>query len=477
MGNWPDNPEKVNHWVGSGAFDFILDSPPLNAPANSSGAGYFRVNLQVFGDNIKATYQYVNQYTKPMRDGIANTYNNVVAYSQETIDGVECVYKAIKRAIDIAPDMIKQVTGQTLGAIVAGILPGLLIAAGVLALTSVAGATVGALLGAFSSLGVGAAPGAAVGAAAGFELGVQMLTWFGLAMLIGSIGAGLKQVGDLLIAGVQTAWGARKYGEPKRNSLISQAAGTIAMSSAVFFQVLLIGIVTYLLPKGAKSLKTAAEWVAAEQRMATLLIQMRSSRFGAGLATWLENNWKGLITNPKTNPNLKPAQGGSTVPKPSPPPPKPQGKPAAPKQPAAPKKPAAQEQPAGQPKQPMSNAAKGVFGEAKADQYMTQKGYIKMNGQPVKVGDKPKGTGIDGVYRNAHPPPEYVIADAKYGSSKLGNTKDGQQMSQKWIDNRLNKEVGKAEADRIRDAMLEGWVERWVLKVDAAGNVTKVILK
>ena len=68
----------------------------------------------------------------------------------------------------------------------------------------------------------------------------------------------------------------------------------------------------------------------------------------------------------------------------------------------------------------------------------------------------PTHQGIDGVYykSNGHPP--YIIGEAKYGSSKLGSTKDGMQMSDTWINgsNRLVNAVGKDVAD---DILLEGY--------------------
>lgn len=72
-----------------------------------------------------------------------------------------------------------------------------------------------------------------------------------------------------------------------------------------------------------------------------------------------------------------------------------------------------------------TNAKKGVFGEANADAYMKNQGYEKINGPDVQVGGSPKGNGIDGIYKNANPPPGYVIGEAKFGSSRLGTLKDG----------------------------------------------------
>ena len=122
----------------------------------------------------------------------------------------------------------------------------------------------------------------------------------------------------------------------------------------------------------------------------------------------------------------------------------------------------------------MGNAQKGVFGEAIADNHMASKGYTKINGENVKIGDAPKGPGIDGIYQNSSPPPQYVVADAKYGTSQLGTLKDGtRQMSDDWIDNRLNQEVGRRIADELREA---GY-ERMVLRVDEFGNVVEKILQ
>jgi hypothetical protein len=110
-----------------------------------------------------------------------------------------------------------------------------------------------------------------------------------------------------------------------------------------------------------------------------------------------------------------------------------------------------------------SNQAKGLFGELKADEYMAENGFEKIGGH----GSKPQG--IDGVYKNLNPPPEYVIGEAKYGSSGYGNTASGKQMSDEWVDFRLDEAVGKEQADLIRKA---GY-EKWELRVDKYGNVVK----
>jgi uncharacterized Zn-binding protein involved in type VI secretion len=123
-----------------------------------------------------------------------------------------------------------------------------------------------------------------------------------------------------------------------------------------------------------------------------------------------------------------------------------------------------------------STAKKGIFGEYCADQLMKSLGFEKMNGPLTQLTDKPKGPGIDGVYKNTNPPPQYVIADAKYGTSKLGDTKSGKQMSPEWIDDRLDKSVGPIEAQKIRDAEFDGEVKRMVISVDQNGRATPTIL-
>lgn len=125
----------------------------------------------------------------------------------------------------------------------------------------------------------------------------------------------------------------------------------------------------------------------------------------------------------------------------------------------------------------MTNAQKGVYGEHVGDIHMHNQGHTKMDGSLTKSTDTPKGRGIDGVWKGANPPPEYIISEAKYGSGKLGKTKDGKQMSDKWIDNRLDKAVGRKEADKIRRAKLKGNVEKQLLNIDDKGNVLMTILK
>lgn len=104
-----------------------------------------------------------------------------------------------------------------------------------------------------------------------------------------------------------------------------------------------------------------------------------------------------------------------------------------------------------------TNEQLGNLGEMMMDQYYISKGYEPLNKQRVtSIDDKKSGfkNGIDGVYEKTNPDgsKSYVIADAKYNTSQLSETNDGKQMSDNWIDKRLDDAVGKEKADEIRDA-------------------------
>ncbi len=99
----------------------------------------------------------------------------------------------------------------------------------------------------------------------------------------------------------------------------------------------------------------------------------------------------------------------------------------------------------------------GNLGEMMMDQYYISLGYKPLNKHRVTSLDDKKGgfkTGIDGVYEKTNPDgtKTYVIADAKYNTSQLSETNDGKQMSDNWINKRLDDAVGKEKADEIRNA-------------------------
>ena len=123
----------------------------------------------------------------------------------------------------------------------------------------------------------------------------------------------------------------------------------------------------------------------------------------------------------------------------------------------------------------MTNTQKGVFGEHVSDIHMHNQGHTKLNGPLTNIGDAPIGNGIDGVWAKK-PPPGFIITETKFGSSKLGDTLDGKQMSDKWISNRLEKAVGEEQARKIEKAMAKGQVEKQLLHVDENGKLSEKIL-
>ena len=117
----------------------------------------------------------------------------------------------------------------------------------------------------------------------------------------------------------------------------------------------------------------------------------------------------------------------------------------------------------------------GNYGEMKTDQDLREKGYERISRDMVTDIDESGHQGIDGVYYNPDGDPQYLIVDSKYGSAQLNpNTKDGKQMSKDWINNRLDKDLGKEKADEIRMEKLVNPdnVGSYVAHVDADGNVT-----
>lgn len=104
----------------------------------------------------------------------------------------------------------------------------------------------------------------------------------------------------------------------------------------------------------------------------------------------------------------------------------------------------------------LTDAEKGNFGEMLMDQYYISRGYTPIHSPRVTDLEHKSGQGIDGVYERTNPDgsKEYVIADAKVNSSKLNKgLADGtDQMSDAWIEKRLDNAVGKEKADEIRDA-------------------------
>jgi hypothetical protein len=121
----------------------------------------------------------------------------------------------------------------------------------------------------------------------------------------------------------------------------------------------------------------------------------------------------------------------------------------------------------------LDNKQKGNYGEMKTDIDMLDKGYIRISKEGITSLDDKGHQGIDGVYENPDGEPKYLIVDSKYGSSQLSDTKDGKQMSDEWIDKRLDEAVGKEKADEIRMEQIENTdnIGKAVAHIDSDGNI------
>lgn len=117
---------------------------------------------------------------------------------------------------------------------------------------------------------------------------------------------------------------------------------------------------------------------------------------------------------------------------------------------------------------------KGNYGEMRTDQDLKEKGYERISLDRVTDLNDSTHHGIDGVYYKKGGEPEYLIVDSKYGSAQLGDTSDGRQMSEEWIDRRLDDAVGREKADEIRMEKLQNSdnVGSFVAHVDESGTVT-----
>jgi len=113
---------------------------------------------------------------------------------------------------------------------------------------------------------------------------------------------------------------------------------------------------------------------------------------------------------------------------------------------------------------------KGNFGEMVADKDMVDNGFDPLHQRLTDIDGGHNG--IDGVFGNPNPPPDYIIVESKYGSAGIqpANPDTGlpRQMSDDWIDGRLEDVVGEDLADEM---ITNRNYERVQAKVDESGNV------
>lgn len=125
----------------------------------------------------------------------------------------------------------------------------------------------------------------------------------------------------------------------------------------------------------------------------------------------------------------------------------------------------------------MSTSEKGNYGEMKTDIEMEEQGWTRISTDTVTSIDDKGHQGIDGVYERVNPETgekEYRVVESKYGTSELNeHTSDGKQMSESWIDKRLDDAVGKEKADEIWESKIlnPDSVSSYISRIDKDGNV------
>ncbi|WP_239831339.1 hypothetical protein [Streptococcus oralis] len=120
----------------------------------------------------------------------------------------------------------------------------------------------------------------------------------------------------------------------------------------------------------------------------------------------------------------------------------------------------------------ISNMRKGNYGEMTTDEIYRQLGYERISLDMTTEIDGATHHGIDGVYYNPNGHPPYIIAEAKYGGSRLNYLKGGtKQMDSNWIADRLEDAVSEEHYDLIRKANKNGDVQAQLVKIQKNGNI------
>jgi hypothetical protein len=100
----------------------------------------------------------------------------------------------------------------------------------------------------------------------------------------------------------------------------------------------------------------------------------------------------------------------------------------------------------------LSNAQKGNLGEMLQDKVFRENGFKRISTDKIITDlNAPGSHGIDGVYSNGQ---QYIIGEAKYGSSRLGMPISGKQMDIDWITMRLRKSV---DPKVFKDIIIRGY--------------------
>lgn len=127
---------------------------------------------------------------------------------------------------------------------------------------------------------------------------------------------------------------------------------------------------------------------------------------------------------------------------------------------------------------------KSNYGEMKTDIDLEKNGGYQRVSNFRVTSLKAKGHhGIDGIYRNMNPPPDFIIVDSKYlGTEKAVNeafaptmskVKGGRQMDSKWIEKNLADSIDDDDLlFEILDSIGNGRVDSVAAKIDNTGKLT-----
>ncbi len=127
---------------------------------------------------------------------------------------------------------------------------------------------------------------------------------------------------------------------------------------------------------------------------------------------------------------------------------------------------------------------KSNFGEMKTDIDLEKDGRYQRVSNFRVTSLKDKGHhGIDGIYRNMNPPPDFIIVESKYLGAEeavnesfvptMSKVKNGRQMDFKWIEKNLKSSISDKELlYEINQSLTNNRVVSVAAKIDNKGNIT-----
>ncbi|WP_171831871.1 hypothetical protein [Campylobacter coli] len=122
-----------------------------------------------------------------------------------------------------------------------------------------------------------------------------------------------------------------------------------------------------------------------------------------------------------------------------------------------------------------NNRQKGNYAEMQMDKYYKAKGYKRISLNKVQGLDDKIHHGIDGIYYNPNKNPKYIIAEAKFGTSKLD--RKTKQMSDEWLTEKSRNRLGivdEKHRKEIKELLKKNSneVRKDLFHVDKKGNVS-----